>query len=40
MYYPSGGFFGTCMWNDAATTLTGDLWDNTLNPVTKSCTTS
>jgi hypothetical protein len=38
MYYPSGGFFGTCMWNDAATTLTGDLWDNTLNPVTKACT--
>jgi len=37
MYYPRGGYYGACGWNDAATTLTSDLWDDTLTPLTTAC---
>jgi hypothetical protein len=37
MYYPKGGYYGPCIWNDAATTLTGSLWDDTLTPLTTAC---
>jgi hypothetical protein len=40
MYYPSGGYYGACVWNDSATTLSGNLWDDTLNPVTTDCSRS
>jgi hypothetical protein len=34
MYYPKGGSFGACQENEPATTMTGDIWDNTLAEVT------
>jgi hypothetical protein len=37
MYYPNGGYYGACAWNNAASTLTSDLWDATLNPLTRAC---
>jgi hypothetical protein len=37
MYYQHGGYYGACVWNDAATTLTGDSWDDTLEPVLTAC---
>ena len=37
MYYPHGGHYGSCSWNDAATTLTTNQWDDTLTPLTLAC---
>ena len=37
MYYPHGGYYGSCSWNDAATTLTTNQWDDTLTPLTLAC---
>jgi Domain of unknown function (DUF4082) len=37
MYYPNGGSYGSCVWNQSATTMTGDIWDDNLNPITTSC---
>lgn len=37
MYYSTGGYFGPCSFNSAATTLSGNLWDNTLTDPTTGC---
>jgi hypothetical protein len=40
MYYQHGGYYGACQLNTSATTMTGDLWDATLDQVTRACAAS
>jgi hypothetical protein len=30
LYFPKGGYYGACTFNNAVTTFTGNLWDDTL----------